>query len=217
MEGFLIKNILAFGDSLTWGFVAGQDARHSFEDRWPNALASGLSGKARVIEEGQNGRTTVFNDETTFETRNGSVALPLLLVSHQPLDLVIIMLGTNDIKFAARCRAFDAAMGMERLITIIQKFSFMVNYKNPQILIMSPPALVSTEDEWFNELWGHAIAESKKFAQHYARVAKEMNVHFFDAGTVAVADKADGGHLDALNTRAIGTALVPVVRKILSI
>ena len=212
-----MKSILAFGDSLTWGFVAGQDARHSFEDRWPNALAAGLAGKARVIEEGQNGRTTVFDDETTFETRNGSVALPLLLVSHQPLDLVIIMLGTNDIKFAGRCRAFDAAMGMERLVTIIQKFSFMVNYKNPQILIMSPPALVPTEDEWFDELWGHAIAESKKFAQHYATVAKEMNVHFFDAGSVAVADKTDGGHLDAANTRAIGTALVSVVREILSI
>jgi lysophospholipase L1-like esterase len=212
-----MKSILAFGDSLTWGFVAGQDARLPFEDRWPNALAAGLGSKARVIEEGQNGRTTVFNDETTFETRNGSVALPLLLVSHQPLDLVIIMLGTNDIKFAARCRAFDAAMGMERLITIIQKFSFMPNYKNPQILIMSPPSLVPTDDEWFNELWGHAIAESKLFAKHYARVAKEMNVHFFDAGSVAVADKTDGGHLDAVNTKAIGVALVPVVKKILNI
>ncbi len=90
------------------------------KSRWPNALAAGLGGKARVIEEGQNGRTTVFDDETTFESRNGSVALPLLLISHQPLDLVIIMLGTNDIKFAARCRAFDAAMGMERLIQIVK-------------------------------------------------------------------------------------------------
>ena len=212
-----MKNILAFGDSLTWGFVAGQDARHPFESRWPNALAAGLGGDARVFEEGQNGRTTVFDDETTFESRNGSVALPLLLISHQPLDLVIIMLGTNDIKFAARCRAFDAAMGMERLITIIQKFSFMPNYKNPQILILAPPRLVPTKDEWFNELWGHAIAESKLFAKHYARVAQEMNVHFFDAGSVAVADKTDGGHLDAANTKAIGVALVPVVRKILEI
>ena len=53
-----MKNILAFGDSLTWGVVAGKDARHSFEDRWPNALAAGLDGKAYVVEEGQNGRTT---------------------------------------------------------------------------------------------------------------------------------------------------------------
>ncbi len=212
-----MKSILAFGDSLTWGFVAGEWTRHAFEDRWPNVLAAGLGGQARVVEEGQNGRTTVFDDETTFETRNGSVALPLLLVSHQPIDLVIIMLGTNDIKFAARCRAFDASMGMARLIEIVQKFSFLPSYKTPQILIVSPPALVKTDDEWFNDLWGHAIAESKLFAKHYARVAEEMNVHFFDAGTVAVADKTDGGHLDAANTRAIGAALVPVVRKILGV
>ena len=212
-----MKNILAFGDSLTWGFVAGKDARHSFEDRWPNALAAGLKGKARVIEEGQNGRTTVFDDETTFESRNGSVALPLLLISHQPLDLVIIMLGTNDIKFAGRCRAFDAAMGMERLIQIVKTANYVKGYTAPEVLIMSPPCLVPTKDEWFNELWGHAIAESKLFAKHYARVAQEQGVHFFDAGSVAVADSTDGGHLDAANTRGIGVALVPIVAKILGV
>jgi lysophospholipase L1-like esterase len=212
-----MKNILAFGDSLTWGVVALADARHSFEDRWPNALAAGLNGKVHVVEEGQNGRTTVFDDETTFESRNGSVALPLLLISHQPLDLVIIMLGTNDIKFAARCRAFDASMGMERLIQIVRNANYIKGYKIPEILIMSPPCLVPTDDEWFNELWGHAIAESKLFAKHYARVAEEQGVHFFDAGSVAVADKTDGGHLDAANTRAIGVALVPVVRTILGV
>ena len=212
-----MKSILAFGDSLTWGFVAGQDARHPFEFRWPNVLAAGLGGKARVIEEGQNGRTTVFDDETTFESRNGAVALSLLLISHQPLDLVIIMLGTNDIKFAARCRAFDAAMGMERLIQIVRNANYVKGFKIPEILIISPPSLVPTQDEWFNELWGHAIAESKLFAKHYKRVAEEQNVHFFDAGSVAVADKTDGGHLDQVNTKAIGVKLVPVVKKILGL
>ena len=213
----MMKNILAFGDSLTWGFVAGKFERHPFEMRWPSALEAGLQGRARVIAEGHNGRTTVFDDPTTFDDRNGSRALPMLLSTHQPLDLVIIMLGTNDIKYANRCRAFDAAMGMTRLIEIVQKFSFLPSYQTPQILIMSPPALVPTTDEWFNDLWGHAIAESKLFASHYARVAKETGVHVFDAGSVAKADPTDGGHLDADNTKAIGTALVPVVKGILSL
>jgi lysophospholipase L1-like esterase len=212
-----MKYILAFGDSLTWGFIAGKWERHPFDVRWPNALAAGLGGKARVIEEGHNGRTTVFDDPTTFDDRNGAKALPILLSTHQPLDLVIIMLGTNDIKYANRCRAFDAAMGMTRLIEIVQKFSFLPSYKAPEILIMSPPALVPTTDEWFNELWGHAIAESQLFARHYARVAKETGVHFFNAGSVAKADPTDGGHLDADNTKAIGTALVPVVKGILAL
>jgi lysophospholipase L1-like esterase len=95
-----VNSILAFGDSLTWGFEAGTFKRHAFENRWPNALAAGLGGTARVIEEGLNGRTTVFPDPTAMPERNGAVALPMLLETHQPLDLVIIILGTNDIKYA---------------------------------------------------------------------------------------------------------------------
>ena len=212
-----MKTILAFGDSLTWGVNAETDLRHPYDVRWPNVLAAGLNNKARVYEEGMNGRTTVFPDPTNTADRNGAVALPILLTTHQPLDLVIIMLGTNDIKFANRCTAFDASMGMERLIKLVKSHDFSRGYKVPQVLIMSPHCLVKTKDEWFNELWGHAIAESKRFAEHYARVAQEQGVHFFDAGSVAVADPLDGGHLDAENTIAIGKALVPVVKRILEI
>ena len=212
-----MKNILAFGDSLTWGFIAGTWERHPFDVRWPNVLAAGLGGKARVIEEGHNGRTPVFDDPTTIDDRNGSKALPMLLATHQPLDLVIIMLGTNDLKFAQRCRAFDASMGMARLVQIVQTFPFLPWAPKPEVLIVAPPALVPTTDEWFNDLWGHALEESKLFPRHYARVAQETGVHFFDAGSVAKADKTDGGHLDAANTKAIGAALVPVVKKILGL
>ena len=174
-----MKNILAFGDSLTWGFIAGTWERHPFDTRWPNMLAAGLHGKARVIEEGHNGRTTVFDDPTTGDDRNGARILPVLLSTHQPLDLVIILLGTNDIKFANRCRAFDASMGMGRLVQIIQTFPYQAWAPKPQVLIVAPPALVHTDDEWFNDLWGHAIEESKLFAHHYSRVARETGVHFF--------------------------------------
>jgi lysophospholipase L1-like esterase len=211
-----VKSVLAFGDSLTWGFQAGTWMRHPFEDRWPNVLASGLEGGVRVIEEGLNGRTTAYDDHTMPAEMNGAKALPMLLKTHEPLDLVIIMLGTNDLKFAARCRAFDASLGMTRLVEIAQKYPYNTNYAAPQVLIVSPPALVPTSDEWFNDLWGHAIEESRKLALHYARVAKEMGVYFFDAGTVAKSDPTDGGHLDAENTRAIGRALVPMVKEILA-
>ena len=212
-----MKSILAFGDSLTWGFEAGTFKRHPFESRWPNVLAAGLGGKARVIEEGMNGRTTVFPDPVADAERNGAVALPILLDSHHPLDLVIIMLGTNDIKYANRCRAFDASMGMQRLVGLVKNHDYNADYAVPQILLVSPPHLVKTDDEWFNDLWGHAIEESKLFAKHYKRVAEENECHFFDAASVAVADKTDGGHLDAANTRKIGEGLVPVVKKILGL
>jgi lysophospholipase L1-like esterase len=212
-----MKSILAFGDSLTWGAIASERTRHPHDVRWPNVLAAGLGGKARVIEEGMNGRTTVFPDPTATPERNGAVALPMLLMSHQPLDLLIIMLGTNDIKYANRCRAFDASMGISRLVEITRQFVYNADYKAPQILIMSPPHLCRSEDPWFFELWNHAIDESKLFARHYAAVAQEQNCHFFDAATVAKPDPRDGGHLDAANTKTIGAALVPVVKQILEI
>jgi lysophospholipase L1-like esterase len=211
-----MKNILAFGDSLTWGFEAGTFRRHAFADRWPNALAAGLGGKARVIEEGMNGRTTVFPDPTCEAERNGAVALPILLTTHQPLDLVIIMLGTNDIKYANRCTAFDASMGMERLIKLVKHFDWVSEeVPRPKILIIAPPPLCKTSDEWFNDLWGHALEESKLFARHYARVAEEQGAYFLDAGSVAKTDPTDGGHMSASETKKLGEALVPLVRKIL--
>jgi lysophospholipase L1-like esterase len=157
----------------------------------------------------------VFPDPTDDAERNGAVALPMLLKTHEPLDLIIIMLGTNDIKFANRCRAFDASMGMARLVGLVKRFPFNENYKRPDVLIMAPPHLCRTDDEWFNDLWGHAIEESKLLPRHYARVAAEEGVHFFDTNSVAATDPADGGHLDATNTVAIGKALVPLVQGIL--
>jgi lysophospholipase L1-like esterase len=209
-----MKTILAFGDSLTWGYNASTGMRMAYEDRWPNVLQAGLANKARMIEEGMNGRTTVYDDSTVDEERNGAVALPIALKSHQPLDLLIIMLGTNDLKHN---RAFDSSMGMERLVKLTRNHNWSGTYKAPEIILVSPPCLVPTQNEWFNDLWGHKIGESKLFAKHYARVADEMGLHFFDAGSVAKADETDGGHLDVTNTKLIGHGLVPLVKKILSI
>jgi lysophospholipase L1-like esterase len=210
-----MKSILAFGDSLTWGYIALQSKRHAYEDRWPNVLAAGLKGQARVIEEGLNGRTTSYDDQAVSFQRNGAKILPALLVTHQPLDLLIIMLGSNDLKFREKGAAFHAALGMENLIELTRRCEYTGEYKAPPILIVSPPHLRKSDDPWFDELWGHQLEESKQLSRHYARLAKDTGCHFFDASTVATACKEDGGHLDAKNTRAIGEALVPVVKKIL--
>ncbi len=206
----MMKSILAFGDSLTWGYVPGGAARHDFATRWPNVLASDL-GSARVIEEGLNGRMTVHDDPIVEENRSGSAVLPVLLASHSPLDLVIIMLGSNDLKFERRCTARDASYGVKRLVEIIQRYGYPSGCSTPDILVVSPPALVNTEDAEFDDLFGHAIAESHRFAGHYSL----LGVTHFNASTVCVASDIDGVHMDAANTAALGRALVPVVREIL--
>jgi lysophospholipase L1-like esterase len=210
-----MKSILCFGDSLTWGFVPNQFSRHPFEVRWPNAMAAKLGAGYRVIEEGLNGRTTAYDDETVFEERNGAKALPMLMVSHQPLDLVIIMLGANDLKYVARRRAFDAHLGMGRLIDIVKTITLLDSSPRPELLIVSPPPVTATDDEFFSHLFSEAIEESGKLAYWYEKLAEAKGVHFFDAGQVSETSPLDAVHMDAENTRALGEALAPIARRIL--
>ena len=211
------KVILAFGDSLTFGHDAGNQRRHAFEDRWPTVLEQGLEGKARVIAEGLGGRTTAFDDWSAAADRNGVTVLPTLLSSHTPLDLVVIMLGTNDLKPSLNGSAHAAAFGVRRLVEIIRTHPYAFAVPAPKIVIVSPPHVIETTHLELGPMFEGAIAESRKFAAHYARAASDLGTGFFDASTVAVPDSVDGIHLDAANTRAIGNGLVPVVKQALGL
>ncbi len=98
----MTKTVLCYGDSLTWGYNAETIGRHAFEDRWPSVLQKALGDQARIIPEGLNGRTTAFDDYLADCDRNGAKVLPTILQTHAPLDLVIIMLGTNDMTAGGR-------------------------------------------------------------------------------------------------------------------
>ncbi len=93
-----MKTILAYGDSLTWGHDAERLGRHAHEDRWPSVLQKALGHGVRVIPEGLGGRTTAYDDHLADCDRNGARILPTLLHTHAPIDLVILLLGTNDLK-----------------------------------------------------------------------------------------------------------------------
>ncbi|WP_224702428.1 SGNH/GDSL hydrolase family protein [Devosia aquimaris] len=215
-----MKTILAYGDSLTFGANPSGGARHAYEDRWPTALEKGLGGKARVIAEGLGGRTTVSDDWYANADRNGARILPTLLESHGPLDMVIIMLGTNDLKPAICGSALEASFGMRRLVQIIRGHAAGRNEPAPEIVLVAPPLLCDSDNADMMGHFGglaHGLEQSSQFAAHYARRAQEWNTGFFDAATVAKADPQDGVHLDAANTRAIGEGLVPVVKSMLAI
>lgn len=212
-----MKNVLAFGDSLTWGADAATGGRHAFEDRWPNVLETELSGQARVFAEGLNGRTTIFDDYSIPTERNGSKALPMLLATHEPLDLVIILLGTNDMRSHICGNAAGSAMGIARLINIVKTFCYKPGHGTPKVLVVSPPLVADGQDALFNDVMLGAGALSKEYAGKYAQICVRENVSFFDAGTVVSADPNDGVHLDAKNTRALGLGLAPIVKEILSL
>ncbi len=209
------KTVLAFGDSLTWGAAPDSGRRHDHGDRWPNVLATGLRGLVRVIEEGLGGRTTAFDDYTAAYDRNGSRVLPILLASHSPLDLVIIMLGTNDLKPHICGSAFGAAQGMNRLVEVARTFPFGLE-PQPEVLVVAPP-LFRLREGGEAPRGDRDVEESRRLATAYREVADAFGCAFFDAATVATASPIDGVHLDAEQTRAIGFGLVPVVNELLGL
>lgn len=216
-EGTGVKNILCYGDSLTWGYNADGLTRHALADRWPSVLQAELGPAAHVIADGLNGRTTAYDDHLAGEDRNGARTLPVSLGTHSPLDLVIIMLGANDMKPVINGNAFFAKAGMARLAQIVRTHPYQLDAPAPKLIIVSPPAVTRTDNVEFSEIFKGGNEASKHLARHYEILAKEIGCGFFDAGTVAVTTPLDGVHLDAENTRAIGRALAPLVKKTLAI
>lgn len=212
-----MKTILCFGDSLTWGYNAEGPSRHAYEDRWPSVLQHRLGQEARIIAEGLNGRTTAYDDWLSGADRNGARILPTLLMSHSPLDLIIIMLGTNDMKPFICGRAIGAKQGIQRLIDIVRGHKYPLDEPPPGILVVAPPPFCQTENTDFAAQFDGGISESRKLAVHYADAAEQAGCGFFDAGTVARTTLLDGVHLDAENTRAVGMGLEPIVRRILGL
>ncbi len=212
-----MKTVLCFGDSITWGFDPEGSGRHALEDRWPSVLASALGQGVTVIAEGLNGRTTGYDDHLADCDRNGVKNLPTLLHTHQPLDLVIIMLGTNDMKPVIAGTAHAARAGIQRLVGLVRHHEYSFDYDAPDILIVSPPPLAETADPIFSAIFRGGIEQSTMLASLYRDLADDLGCGFFDAGSVAKTSPIDGVHLTAEHTRAIGRGLEPIVRMMLGL
>jgi lysophospholipase L1-like esterase len=211
-----MKTILAYGDNLTWGFDPENEMRLAYEDRWPTVLEAGLRGAARLIAEGLAGRTTAFDDHTGLPDRNGARILPTLLATHMPLDAIIFMLGNSELR-TYMGNAIGAAHGMRRLIEITRTFPYLPPDTAPLILVVAPPRLIATRHPELGPMFEGRIEESEKLAEHYRRLSDDLGVTYFDAAVVAKMNPLDGAHLDAANTRALGAALAPVMRQMLTL
>ncbi|MFA1622910.1 SGNH/GDSL hydrolase family protein [Rhizobium mongolense] len=213
----MTKTVLCYGDSLTWGYDPVSLRRHAYEDRWPSVLQAVLGGAAHVIPEGLNGRTTAFDDHLADCDRNGARVLPTILQTHAPLDLVIIMLGTNDMKSVVAGSAFAACQGIGRLVRLIRNHAWPFEFDGPDILIIAPPAICATGNVPFAASFPGGIEESAKLATLYRDLADELGCGFFDGNSVAKTTPVDGIHLDAENTRALGRGLESTVRMMLGL
>ena len=210
-----MKNILCFGDSNTFASHP-LGGRHPYDVRWTGRLQALLGAEYRVIEEGLGGRTTVFEDQIS-PGRNGRTALPMAIGTHNPLDLIIVMLGTNDLKEQYHVTTWDLARAMEQLMHIIDAYEYAPHYQKPQVLLVSPIEVgEDIENSPFGCFTRAAIAPSKEFAKIYAPVAEKYGAHFFDAASVARPSAEDQLHMDESSHRALADALAVKVREILA-
>lgn len=215
-----VRRILCFGDSLTWGWIPSADGapteRFAPDVRWTGVLAATLGEDFEVIEEGLSARTTTLDDPADPRL-NGSSYLPSCLASHLPLDLVVLMLGTNDTKAYFRRTPTDIGLGASVLIgqVLASAGGVGTSYPAPGVLLVAPPALGETPHPWFQLIFEGAQEKSARLAHVYESLASFMGVPFVDAGSVITTDGVDGVHFTEQNNRDLGIALADRIREIL--
>lgn len=214
-----MKSILCYGDSNTWGCPPLEDwpitsvTRYGPDVRWGSVMRSTLGDDYWVVEEGLNGRTTIWDDPVEGEYRNGKSYLMACLLSHAPLDLVILMLGTNDLKSRYSLSAWDIASGAGALINLIQKSESGPNNTAPQVLLLCPPPVARLTI--FSEMLAGAEAKSRQLAPHYQQVAHDKGCEFLDVGQVIACSDRDGIHFEAADQQKLGRVVAERVKHIL--
>ena len=209
-----VKMILCYGDSNTWGYNPATKERYGRDERWPGVLRNELGEGYLVLEEGLNGRTTVWDDPIEGY-KNGKEYLIPCLETHRPIDMVIIMLGTNDLKKRFSLTAFDIASGAGVLVEIVQKSATGPGDQAPQVLLLAPPPLAKLAGTEFADMFEEAEEKSKKLSQHYRRVAQELGCELLDTAEVIVSSQIDAIHFDVEEHQKLGKAVAARVRKIL--
>jgi lysophospholipase L1-like esterase len=205
--------VLCYGDSNTHGYDPSlpMGGRFVREIRWPGVLAAALGSGWQVVEEGLNGRTTIW-DDPYHPGRNGHAYLGPCLETHAPVDVVVIMLGTNDTKTIFGRTAAEIAAGAGTLVDVVLRSGAGPAGAAPAVLLVVPPAPGTVTER--SELWGFGEAREKgvQLERLYRTVAMMRDIAFLDAGACAQVDPADGVHLTPEGHAALGAAVADVVR-----
>lgn len=210
-----MRSVLCFGDSNTHGQIPGGTPldRYGATQRWPNVMGRALGPGWHIVEEGLSGRTTVRDDPIEGAHKNGRTYLRPCIQSHMVLDLVIIMLGTNDLKARFNQPASEVAMGLGCLVYDIKELMPGPKGTVPEIMIVAPPPMLDDIREW-EPIFSGAQAKSQRLALEFEIIADSLEVHFFDAGSVVACDPLDGFHINEEAHRLLGNALAREVEAI---
>lgn len=204
------KTIVCFGDSNTHGYDSSTGGRFDDKHRYPCLLEQFLGEEYLVREEGMSGRTTVF-DDPLFEGLSGLAAIYPCLMTHEPVDLLLIMLGTNDIKERFCVNAENIAKGLERLARKAMASTEAWRDGLANVVLIAPPPIAAGYDSTFiaNEMGVGCLEKSRQLAFYYERTASMLGCRFFDAGTISgiKMHPNDYMHLDAESHSLLAQAL----------
>lgn len=208
-----MKTILCFGDSNTYGLKSDLLTRYPRDVRWTGVLQKKLGEEYYVIEEGLGGRTTVWDDPIE-DYKNGKKYLLPCLDSHKPLDLVIVMLGTNDLKVRFSVSAFDVSVSMENLMKTILKSDAGIDFKAPDILLITPVPIHSVNNPELDQMLAGAEEKSRMLARYYEEIAEKYQIHYLNPdGRVEVND-TDGIHYTEKGHRQMADMIEAKIREI---
>lgn len=209
-----VRTVLCFGDSNTHGTMAmatAQDrGRFDRATRWPGVVQARLGPDWHVIEEGHPGRTTVHPDPIEGVHKNGLAALPALLESHRPLDVVVVMLGTNDMKARFSVTPADIALSVEKLALAIGQSDAGPGGTAPAVMIVSPVAI--RETGCLAGMFAGGQVKSRELAALLDSLARRLDLVFLDAAEVTAVDPLDGVHLKPDGHRAIGDRVAELLK-----
>lgn len=209
------KHILCFGDSNTWGYDAASGGRYDDDVRWTMQLQKLLGEGYFIVEEGLSGRTTVFEDPLN-EGLCGFTALVTTLMSHAPLDLMVLMLGTNDCKERFSANSANIRDGMLRLVKKARQVEAWA--AQPRILIVAPIIIdkrLYTSPTNGPGMGAGCVEKSEQLPALYEQAAKDFGCDYLDCNPyVQPADK-DFMHFDKESNARFASALADKLRDIL--
>lgn len=211
------KRIVCFGDSNTWGYDASTGGRFPYDKRWTTMLQEMLGSEWEVISEGLSGRNAVCEDPL-FEGLKGIDYIHPCLLSHSPVELAIIMLGTNDTKERFSLTSRNIAMGITRLAVKAGSVKAGPEGKGTRVLVVCPPPIKAkyAETEIGDAMGKDCDIKSKDLADNLSALLKIEGIPFFDSGKLIEMKSIDYMHLDAEGHRKMAHLMDELVRKMAS-
>ena len=196
--------VMCFGDSNTHGTPPitelGRYERFGRGQRWPSLLTG-----HEVIEEGLPGRTAMYDDPVMGAHMNGQAGLKIALESHGPIDVLVLMLGTNDVKARFTSTPEQVVGGIASLLDIAQHRLMQERHGGFQTLLICPPPVVEV-GPIRHEFWGGA-ARSVALPPLYQALAKARGIGFLDAAAVIAVSPIDGVHFGIEEHAKLATAV----------